>query len=101
MYTDFTNLNKTCPKDFYRLPSLGRSVDGSAGHEVFDFMDASRGYHQIRILPEDEESTTFITEYDLYCWRVMPFGLKNAGATYQLLNHRLGEIWRYMWMICW
>ncbi|GAA0144135.1 hypothetical protein LIER_04657 [Lithospermum erythrorhizon] len=35
------------------------------------------------MLPEDEEKTAFITEYDLYCWKVMPFGLKNAGVTYQ------------------
>ncbi|GAA0166638.1 hypothetical protein LIER_21750 [Lithospermum erythrorhizon] len=46
MCTDFTNLNKACPKDYYPLPCLGRVVDGSARHEVFDFLDASRGYHQ-------------------------------------------------------
>ncbi|GAA0185102.1 hypothetical protein LIER_32390 [Lithospermum erythrorhizon] len=82
MCTDFTSLNKACPKDFYPLPCLGRLVDRSTGHEVFDFMDASREYHQIRMLPEDEEKTVFITEYCLYCWKVMPFGLKNAEATY-------------------
>ncbi|GAA0171700.1 hypothetical protein LIER_25674 [Lithospermum erythrorhizon] len=65
---------------FYPLPCLGRLVDGSVGHEVFDLMDASRGYHQIRMAPEDEEKTAFITEYQLYCWKVMPFGLKNARA---------------------
>ncbi|GAA0184006.1 hypothetical protein LIER_31320 [Lithospermum erythrorhizon] len=89
MCTDFTNLNKACPKDFYPLPCLGRLVDGSAGHKVFDFMDASRGYHQIKMYSKDEEKTDFITEYGLYCWKVMPFGLKNA------------RIWRYMLMTCW
>ncbi|GAA0155519.1 hypothetical protein LIER_13229 [Lithospermum erythrorhizon] len=83
MCTDFTSLNKACPKDFYPLPCLGRLVDGSTGHEVFDFMDGPRGYHQIRMLPEDEEKTAFITEYGLYRWKVMQFGLKNAGAMYQ------------------
>ncbi|GAA0145618.1 hypothetical protein LIER_36152 [Lithospermum erythrorhizon] len=83
MCTDFTNLNKACPKDFYPLLCLGPLVDGSAGYEVFDFMDASRGYQQILMLPKDEEKIAFNTEYGLYCWRVMPFGLKNAGATYQ------------------
>ncbi|GAA0138948.1 hypothetical protein LIER_00594 [Lithospermum erythrorhizon] len=83
MSTDFTSLNKACPKHFYRLPCLVRLVDGSAGHEVFDFMDASRGYHQIKMCPEDEGKAAFITEYRLYWWKVMPFGLKNAGATYQ------------------
>ncbi|GAA0154781.1 hypothetical protein LIER_43290 [Lithospermum erythrorhizon] len=83
MCTDFTNLNKVCPKEFYLLTYVGRLVDGSAGHEVFDFMDTSRGYHQIRMAPEDEEKTAFIIEYGLYCWKVMPFGLKNARAIYQ------------------
>ncbi|GAA0155589.1 hypothetical protein LIER_13285 [Lithospermum erythrorhizon] len=63
MCTDFTNLNKACAKDFYLLPFSGRLVDGSAGHEVFDFMDVSRGYHQIRMAPKDEEKTAFINEY--------------------------------------
>ncbi|GAA0175565.1 hypothetical protein LIER_28713 [Lithospermum erythrorhizon] len=81
MCTNFTSLNKACPKDFYPLAFLGRLVDGSAGHGVFDFMDASRGDHQIRMLPEDEEKTTFFTEYGLFCRKVMQFGLKNAGPT--------------------
>ncbi|GAA0138804.1 hypothetical protein LIER_34984 [Lithospermum erythrorhizon] len=47
MCTYFTSLNKACPKYFYPLPCLGRLVDGSAGHEILDFMDSSRGYHQM------------------------------------------------------
>ncbi|GAA0158536.1 hypothetical protein LIER_15534 [Lithospermum erythrorhizon] len=89
MCTDFTNLNKACPKDYYPLPCLGRLVDGSAGHDVFDFLDASRGYHQVFLHQDDKEKTAFITEYGLYCWKVMPFGLKNAGATYQRMVNRL------------
>ncbi|GAA0151485.1 hypothetical protein LIER_10194 [Lithospermum erythrorhizon] len=54
MSTDFTSLNKTYPKDFYPLSCLARLVDGCRGHEVFDFMDASLGYHQIKMYPEDE-----------------------------------------------
>ncbi|GAA0187092.1 hypothetical protein LIER_34380 [Lithospermum erythrorhizon] len=80
---DFTSLNKAFPKDNYPLPSLGRLVDGSAGHEIFDFLDTSRGYHQILLDEGDQEKATFIIEYGLYCWRVMSFGLKNARATYQ------------------
>ncbi|GAA0169006.1 hypothetical protein LIER_23578 [Lithospermum erythrorhizon] len=83
MCTDFTSLNKARPKYIYPLPYLARMVDGSAGQEVFDFMDASRGNHHIKMYSEDEEKTAFITEYGLYCWKLMPFGLKNAGATYQ------------------
>ncbi|GAA0163880.1 hypothetical protein LIER_19647 [Lithospermum erythrorhizon] len=91
MCTNFTSINKACPKDFYPLPCLGRLVDGSVGHEVFDFMDASRGYHQIRMLPENEENTTFITKYGLYNWRVMSFVLKNARATYQRIVNAIFE----------
>ncbi|GAA0149114.1 hypothetical protein LIER_08376 [Lithospermum erythrorhizon] len=83
MCTKFTSLNKAGSKDFYPLPFLARFVDGSAGHEIFEFMDALLGYHQIKMYPEDEEKTAFIMEYGLYCWKVMPFGLKNVGATYQ------------------
>ena len=83
MCTDFTNLNKACPKDWYPLPCLNRLVDGSVGYQIFDFLDAFRGYHQVMMSEEDQAKTTFITEYGLYCWKVMPFGLKNAGATYQ------------------
>ena len=48
-------------------------------------MDAFSGYHQIPMHPPDAEKTTFITSHGLYCYNVMPFGLKNAGATYQRL----------------
>ncbi|GAA0155892.1 hypothetical protein LIER_13513 [Lithospermum erythrorhizon] len=89
MCIDFTNLNKVCPKDYYPLPCLGRLVDGSAGYEVFDFLDASRGYYQILLHEDDQEKTTFIIEYGLYYWKVMPFGLKNAGATYQRMVNNI------------
>lgn len=46
-------------------------------------MDAFSGYNQIRMHPEDEEKISFITERGIFCYRVMPFSLKNAGATYQ------------------
>ncbi|GAA0148843.1 hypothetical protein LIER_08175 [Lithospermum erythrorhizon] len=86
LYTDPTfppaKQKKSMPQGFYPLLYLGRLVDGSAGHEVFDFLDASQGYHQILMAPEDEEKTAFITENGLYCWKVMPFELKNARATY-------------------
>ncbi|GAA0182961.1 hypothetical protein LIER_30465 [Lithospermum erythrorhizon] len=83
MCSNFTSLNKAFPKGFYPLPCLARLVDGTAGHEVFDFMDGLRGYHHIKMYPEDEEKTTLTNEYGLYCWKVMTFGLKNAGTTYQ------------------
>ncbi|RVW61507.1 Retrovirus-related Pol polyprotein from transposon 17.6 [Vitis vinifera] len=58
-------------------------VDSTAGHSMLSFMDGFSGYSQILMAPEDMEKTSFITEWGTYCYRVMPFGLKNAGATYQ------------------
>ena len=58
-------------------------VDAIAGHALFSFMDGFSGYNKILMAPEDMEKTTFITEWGVYCYRVMPFGLKNVGATYQ------------------
>ena len=52
-------------------------------------MDAFSGYNQIKMAPEDEEKTAFITDKGIYCYKVMPFGLKNAGATYQRLVNKV------------
>ena len=79
---DFTDLNKACPKDSFPLPRIDQLVDSTAGHELLSFMDAYSGYNQIPMHPPDEDHTSFITDRGLYCYKVMPFGLKNAGATY-------------------
>ena len=89
MCIDFTDLNKACPKDSFPLPSIDRLVDASAGHHVLSFMDAFSGYNQIMMDPSDQKKTAFITEEGLYCYKVMPFGLKNAGATYQRLVNKV------------
>jgi len=89
MCTDYTHLNRACPKDAYPLPSIDRLVDGAAGHKVLSFLDAYSGYNQIRMNPTDREKTGFITDNANFCYEVMPFGLKNAGATYQRLMDRM------------
>ena len=81
MCVDFTDLNKACPKDDFPLPKIDRLVDSTAGHALFSFMDANAGYHQIPMAEEDQVHTAFTTSSGFYCYRVMPFGLKNAGAT--------------------
>lgn len=58
-------------------------VDSTAGCALLNMMDASQGYHQIRLADEDQACVSFITHMGSYCYNVMPFGLKNAGATYQ------------------
>ncbi|RDY09048.1 hypothetical protein CR513_06651, partial [Mucuna pruriens] len=89
MCTDYIDLNKACPKDPYPLPSIDRLVDGVSGHALLSFMDAYSGYNQIRMNPADKEKTAFITEEGAFCYKVMPFGLKNAGATYQRLMDKV------------
>ncbi|KAM1935762.1 hypothetical protein ACFX15_019768 [Malus domestica] len=80
---DFRDLNDACPKDDFPLPIIEIMVDATTGHEALSFMDGSSGYNQIRMALEDEELTAFRTPKGIYCYKVMPFGLKNAGATYQ------------------
>ncbi|KAK0585896.1 hypothetical protein LWI29_035946 [Acer saccharum] len=89
MCVDFTDLNKACPKDSFPLPRIDQLVDATAGHELLSSMDAYSGYNQIRMNKADEEKTAFTTDQGLYCYKVMPFGLKNAGATYQRLVNRI------------
>ena len=79
---DYTDLNDACPKDSFPLPRIDQIVDASAGHGMLSFLDAFSGYHQIPMHPPDAEKTSFITPRGLYCYNVMPFGLKNARATY-------------------
>ena len=86
---DFTDINKACPKDSFPLPRIDLIVDATAGHELLSFMDAFSGYNQISMDPNDQEKTSFVTAQGTYCHRVMPFGLKNAGATYQRLVNRI------------
>ncbi|KAL5563843.1 hypothetical protein UlMin_033590 [Ulmus minor] len=86
---DFTDLNKACPKDSFPLPRIDQLVDATAGHELLSFMDAYSGYNQIRMHQPDQEHTAFLTDQGLYCYKVMPFGLKNAGATYQRLVNKM------------
>ena len=80
---DYTDLNEACSKDSFTLPRIDQIVDGSAWHGMLSFLDAFSGYHQIPMHPPDAEKTAFITPHGLYCHNVMPFGLKNVGATYQ------------------
>ena len=82
---DFTDLNKACPKDSFPLPRIDQLVDATSGHELLSFMDAYSGYNQIPMYLPDEEHTSFITDRGLYCYKVMPFGLKNARATDQMM----------------
>ncbi|KAL0337630.1 UNVERIFIED_CONTAM: Retrovirus-related Pol polyprotein from transposon [Sesamum calycinum] len=86
---DFRDLNNACRKDDFPLPIVELMIDASIGHEALSFMDGSSGYKQIRMAPANEELMVFHTPKGIYCYKVMPFGLKNAGATYQRAMQRI------------
>jgi len=71
------------PPEHYRL------VDGAAGQKIMSFLDAYSGYNQISMHPRDKEKTAFMTADANYYYEVMPFDLKNAGATYQRLMDKV------------
>ena len=85
MCVDFTDLNKACQKDSYPLPRIDTLVDSTTRHEILSFMDAFSGYNQINMNEDDQERTSFVTSQGLFCYKMMSFRLKNAGATYQRL----------------
>ena len=91
VYVDFTDLNKTYPKDPFPMPRIDQLVDAIVGHPRMSILDAFQGYHQIPLAQDDQERTTFVTPMGNYHYKVMPFGLKNAGATYQKMMTRMFE----------
>ena len=91
MCVDFTNLNKAYPKDPFPMSQIDQLVDATVGHPRMSFLDAFQGYHQIPLALGDQEKTVFVTLTGNYHYRVMPFGLKNAGSTYQRMTTRIFE----------
>lgn len=81
MCVDYRDLNRAIPKDDFRFPHIDVLVDNTTHFSVFSFMDGFSGYDHIKMSPKDMEKT--ITPWGTYCYKVMSFGLKNAGATYQ------------------
>ena len=88
---DFTDLNKACPKDPFPMPKIDQLVDATVGHPRMIFLDAFQGYHQIPLALDDQEKTAFVTPIGNYHYKVMSFGLKNAGSTYQRMMTRMFE----------
>ena len=88
---DFTNLNKAYPKDPFPMPKIDQLVDATVGHPQMSFLDAFQGYHQIPLALDDQEKTAFVTPIRNYHYKVMLFGLKNAGSIYQKMMTRMFE----------
>ena len=83
MCVDYMGLNKACSKDMFPLPRIDQIVDSTSGCETLCFLDAYSRYHQIAMKESDQLATSFVTPFRSFCYVIMPFGLKNAGATYQ------------------
>jgi hypothetical protein len=83
MCIDYTDLNRHYPKDPFPLPRIDQVVDSTAGSALLCFLDCNSGYIQIALTVSDQDKMAFITPHDIYFYKAMTFGLKNAGATYQ------------------
>jgi hypothetical protein len=91
MCVDYTSFNKACPKVHFPLPRIDQIVDLIAGCELLCFLDAYSGYHQIKMKESDQLATSFITPFGMFCYVTMPFGLRNAGATYERCMQHISE----------
>ena len=91
MCVDFTDLNKACSKDPFPLPRINQLVDATVGHPWISFLDVFQGYHQIPLALDDQEKTSFVNPVGNYHYKVMSFGLKNAGSTYQRMMTKMFE----------
>jgi len=80
---DYRDLNAACTKDEFPLPITDVMIDNTCDFEKMSFIDGFLGYNQIKMYPEDKKHTSFKTPLGVFCYTVMPFGLKNAGVTYQ------------------
>ncbi|GKC99718.1 reverse transcriptase domain-containing protein [Tanacetum coccineum] len=93
---DFTNINKACIREPHPLPAAEQKAEGLHKYRLKCFLNAYKGYHQIPIAEKDEEKTSFFIREGVFCYKRLPFALKNAGATYQRLidkvfSHQMGR----------
>jgi hypothetical protein len=91
MCIDYTSSNKACPKDEYPLPRICQIMDSTATSELLSFLDTYSGYHQISLVIDNEEKTSFITSFGIFCYTKIAFRLKNRGVTYQKCVHIILE----------
>jgi hypothetical protein len=95
MCIDYTSLNKACPKDPYPLLRIDQIVDSTSGCDLLSFLDAYSSFHQIQMSREDRKHTAFVIVDGLYCYVVMPYGLKNVLPTFvRAMSKTFGDLIR-------
>jgi hypothetical protein len=95
MCIDYTSLNKACPKDPYPLLCIDHIVDSTSGCDLLSFLGAYSGFHQIRMAKEDRRHTAFVIVDGLYCYVVMPYGLRNVLPTFvRAMSKTFGDLIR-------
>lgn len=82
MCVDFTDLNKSYPNSSFSLPCIDQLVEDVSSYKLLSFIDIFSSYIQMHMHPPDEEKTNFITDEGTFCYNMIPFGLRNAKATY-------------------
>ena len=83
IFIDFRNLNKACQKDNFPLPPMEQILQAVASSELMSFLDGFARHNQVLVHHDDQLKTTLRTKWCTYAYRKMPFGLINAGATFQ------------------
>ena len=80
---DYRRLNAVTVRDSYPIPRMDECIDSLGGAQVFSTLDCNSGYWQVDIPVTDREKTAFVTHHGLFQYTRMPFGLRNAPATFQ------------------
>ncbi|GKC16099.1 DNA-directed DNA polymerase [Tanacetum coccineum] len=80
---DYRKLNDATRMYHFPLPFIDKMLECLCGNEYYYFLDGFSGFFQIPIAPEDQEKTTFTCPYGTFAYRIMPFRLCNAPATFQ------------------
>lgn len=89
MCTDFIDLNNTCLKYYVPMPSITKLVESAVSNEWIRLLNAYSSYHQVSMVPKDEEKIAFYVGDEIYYYVMMSFSLKNAGATYHMLVYKV------------
>jgi hypothetical protein len=80
---DFKNLNRASKNDNYPVPSMEQLLQTMSSSEIFSLLDGLSGYNQVLVSEEDRLKTTFRSKWEMFSYKCIPFGLINAGETFQ------------------